>query len=205
MIYLYIKTHNITGLKYLGKTVSKDPHKYIGSGKRWRNHLKIHGLDYKTDILLATTNVQEFKETGIFFSNIFKVVESDDWANLKTEEGDGGWSNSALESSKQPNIRSKAIETRKTRIADDDYSKRISEGMKKSAKVKNGTFKGKTHTEESLRKMRKERPNFSGSNNHRHGMRWVKNITTRHSFQIDKFANIPEGYILGRIVKSSKD
>jgi len=42
-IYLYKKTHNITGLQYLGKTISKDPYSYTGSGVRWTNHLKKHG------------------------------------------------------------------------------------------------------------------------------------------------------------------
>jgi hypothetical protein len=35
--YLYVKTHNITGLKYLGYTSRKNPHKYTGSGTRWLN------------------------------------------------------------------------------------------------------------------------------------------------------------------------
>lgn len=39
-IYLYLKTHNKTGLKYLGKTVSVDPHLYQGSGTIWRRHIK---------------------------------------------------------------------------------------------------------------------------------------------------------------------
>jgi hypothetical protein len=39
-IYLYVKTHNNTGMKYLGKTTKPDPHKYPGSGKRWTRHLK---------------------------------------------------------------------------------------------------------------------------------------------------------------------
>jgi hypothetical protein len=36
---LYVKTHNITGLKYFGKTTN-DPFKYKGSGKYWLDHLK---------------------------------------------------------------------------------------------------------------------------------------------------------------------
>ena len=43
MIYLYVKTHNKTGLKYLGKT-EQDPFVYLGSGKRWLNHLNKHGV-----------------------------------------------------------------------------------------------------------------------------------------------------------------
>jgi hypothetical protein len=90
LIYLYVKTHNKSGLKYLGKTTKTDPHKYSGSGKRWLRHLKKHGYDYSTEILLATTDKEELKETGIFFSNLWNIVESDDWANLREEAGDGG-------------------------------------------------------------------------------------------------------------------
>lgn len=88
-IYLYVKTHNKTGLKYLGKT-KQNPTKYKGSGKRWKNHIKVHGNDVTTKILLATEDEVEIRETGLFFSKIWNVVESQDWANLKPETGDGG-------------------------------------------------------------------------------------------------------------------
>lgn len=89
--YLYVKTHNKTGLKYLGQT-SSDPYKYKGSGKRWLNHLKKHGNDISTEILLETTDKSLIKEKGIEYSNLNNIVESREWANLKIEEGDGGWS-----------------------------------------------------------------------------------------------------------------
>lgn len=88
-IYLYVKTHNKTGLKYLGKTI-QDPYQYKGSGKRWRNHLKKHGNDVTTEILLITDSKDELRERGIFFSELWDIVSSDKWANLKLEEGDGG-------------------------------------------------------------------------------------------------------------------
>lgn len=91
MFYLYIKTHNKTGLKYLGKT-EQNPYKYPGSGKRWKRHLKKHGKDITTRLLLETDNEKELKETGLFFSKLWNVVESNEWANCKPEEGDGGWS-----------------------------------------------------------------------------------------------------------------
>lgn len=89
-IYLYVKTHTTTGLKYLGKTKEKDPHKYPGSGLRWANHLKVHGKTYTTQILLATESVEELKETGLFFSKLWNVEKSKDWANMRPETGDGG-------------------------------------------------------------------------------------------------------------------
>lgn len=87
--YLYVKTHKITGLKYLGKTLS-DPFKYIGSGKYWRRHLKIHGIECDTEIIKECSSNEEIKKWGTYYSDIWNIVESSEWANLKPEEGDGG-------------------------------------------------------------------------------------------------------------------
>lgn len=95
-MYLYVKTHNKTGLKYLGKTVKKDPHSYPGSGKLWRRHLDKHGYDYSTEILLETDDINELKNSGIYYSNLWNVVESDEWANLVIERGDGGDTSNSL-------------------------------------------------------------------------------------------------------------
>lgn len=89
-IYLYVKTHNITGLKYLGKTILKDPHKYHGSGIRWTRHLKKHGYDYTTEILRECSSKEELKEWGLYYSDLWNVAKSREWANLKVEEGEGG-------------------------------------------------------------------------------------------------------------------
>jgi len=89
-IYLYVKTHNKTGLKYLGKTQSEDPHKYPGSGTYWRAHLKKHGYDYTTEIIHKCQNKEEVKKWGLYYTNLWNIVESNDWANLKEEIGDGG-------------------------------------------------------------------------------------------------------------------
>lgn len=88
-MYLYIKTHNITGLKYLGKTV-QDPFKYKGSGTVWLRHITKHGYDVTTEILLETDDKNLLKETGIFYSKLWNIVESKNWANLMMEQGDGG-------------------------------------------------------------------------------------------------------------------
>jgi hypothetical protein len=89
MIYLYVKTHNKTGLKYLGKTV-RDPFVYTGSGKRWLNHIAKYGYDCNTQILLASSCKKEISETGMFFSELWNIVESNAWANLIPESGEGG-------------------------------------------------------------------------------------------------------------------
>ena len=89
IIYLYVKTHNKTGKKYLGQTTSEDPHAYPGSGLIWESHLKKHGRDYSTEILLATQDQAELKKMGQYYSALWNVVDSDEWANLQPEEGQG--------------------------------------------------------------------------------------------------------------------
>lgn len=89
-ISLYKKTHNITGLKYLGKT-KQDPFKYKGSGVVWTRHIKKHGYDVTTEILFEAEDNSKIREWGIYYSNLWNVVESKEWANLKPEEGDGGY------------------------------------------------------------------------------------------------------------------
>jgi hypothetical protein len=87
--YLYLKTHNKTGLKYLGKTVT-DPYTYLGSGKRWQRHLAKHGNDITTEVLLETEDPQELAKTGLYYSNLWNIVEDQGFANMRPETGDGG-------------------------------------------------------------------------------------------------------------------
>jgi len=87
--YLYLKTHNKTGLKYLGKTVT-DPYTYLGSGKRWRRHLAKHGNDITTKVLLETEDTQELSSVGLYYSTLWNIVEDDGFANMRPETGDGG-------------------------------------------------------------------------------------------------------------------
>ena len=123
-IYLYVKTHSITGLKYLGKTTKTDPHSYTGSGKYWKHHLKEHGYDYTTEILCECQSEIELREKGLYYSNLWNVVKSNEWANLKKEEGDGGaqvWSEDA---------RKKVSNSLKGRVFTEEHRKRLSEAKR---------------------------------------------------------------------------
>lgn len=88
-IYLYVKTHNKTGLKYLGKTI-QNPYEYKGSGTIWRRHIKKHGYDVTTKILYQTECKDEFCKVAKEYSKKFNIVESKEWANIVPEQGDGG-------------------------------------------------------------------------------------------------------------------
>ena len=88
MYYLYVKTHDVTGLKYLGQT-QKNPFEYKGSGKLWKRHLNKYGNKVTTEILFETECFDELKEKGKYFSKLFNVVENKMWANLTEETGNG--------------------------------------------------------------------------------------------------------------------
>jgi hypothetical protein len=124
-MYLYVKTH-ATGLKYLGKTVG-DPYKYKGSGTHWLRHLRKYGEEHTTEILLETDDKELFREKALYYSNLYNVVESKEWANIVPEQGDGG---------------------------DTSMSPAYQEAMKIRDRSGNkNPFYGKKHTEEYKRKM----------------------------------------------------
>ena len=89
MIFLYVKTHNKTGLKYFGKT-THDPFKYNGSGKAWCLHLKEFGTDISTEIVGSFTEREIAANFARNFSKENNIAESDLWANLIPETL-GGW------------------------------------------------------------------------------------------------------------------
>lgn len=139
-IYLYVKTHTITGLKYLGKTIKKDPHKYKGSGVHWLRHLKVHGATYTTEILRECQTDDEVTTWGLHYSELWNVAGSDEWANLMPETGTGV--------RPTPEIIARAVATRR---ANDSYRCTPEIIAKQLAtREANGTFN--TRTPENIAK-----------------------------------------------------
>jgi len=90
VVYLYHKRHRKTGLNYFGKT-TRDPYRYDGSGKYWKDHLRVHSRDIDTIQVWEFDNTDECSDFALSFSEKHQIVESKDWANLKPENGvDGG-------------------------------------------------------------------------------------------------------------------
>lgn len=141
-IYLYVKTHQKTGLKYLGMTTKSDPYKYKGSGKMWKQHLKEYGNDCTTEILLETTDKEEIKKAGTYYSKLWNVVKSDNWANQKVESGTGGWT-------PQSNI----IPWNKGIQMSTEQKQKISKTKKGRFVGQNNPFYGKQHTAETKEKI----------------------------------------------------
>lgn len=133
--YIYVKTHRVTGLKYLGKT-QQDPYKYKGSGVYWTNHCKKHGYDeVDTEVLCECETPEEVKERGLYYSELWNVVESDEWANLTEETGAGFSSRQSTEIMKRRwedhEFRKKFSDREKKRFEDPEERRKSSEQHKK--------------------------------------------------------------------------
>lgn len=93
---LYIKRCDHCSLKYFGKTALEDIEKYQGSGLKWQRHLKKHhakSIHLWNSDWYYDTSIIRFAEK---FSNINKIVESKEWANLINENGINGGDTSHL-------------------------------------------------------------------------------------------------------------
>lgn len=162
--YLYVKTHNVTGLKYLGFTTQQDYHKYRGSGTRWLRHLNKHGINYSTELLYEGDSKDELQQLGEYYSTLYDVVKNRNWANLKPEKGEGGSFVATSESIKKvletkrkngtlntntPESRKKAIATRrKNNTLNTNTPDSIRKGLK--TKKDNGTL---SRTSDCISKM----------------------------------------------------
>ena len=168
-IYLYLKTHNVTGLKYLGKTV-KDPFKYTGSGIRWKNHLKKHGNDVSTEILYQTKCEDDFKNVAIEYSKKLNIVESKEFANMTEEQGQGGATRNGYKTSQitknkigAANLGNTHSKEAKAKISlatsgsrNPNYGKTASDHCKKiNSKIHSGKILSKEHRE-AISKAQKE-------------------------------------------------
>lgn len=148
-LYLYQKTHNETGLKYLGYT-RRDPFKYNGSGKHWLRHIKLHGTNISTTVLKEYNDIIDLKYWGEYYSNLWNIVESKDWANLKPESGDGGNARKGKRLSKEH--RQKISKAAKKRRHSENTRRKMSEKKQGS----NNPRYGSTSTSDAHKKAMKK-------------------------------------------------
>lgn len=83
---IYIKTHNKTGLKYLGWTQETDPTKYQGSGTYWKSHIKKHGYDVSTEIVCQTELYMVALITAMECNEKWDPKNNEEFANLQDED-----------------------------------------------------------------------------------------------------------------------
>ena len=126
MISLYVKTHNKTGLNYLGKT-TKDPLKYKGSGKWWKRHIEKHGNDVTTIVVSQFECEDECNNFALILSRDLNIVDSERWANLIVENGKDGAPVGHDGHSFTDEQREKMSTSSKERWSNPEYKSRMSE------------------------------------------------------------------------------
>lgn len=158
--YLYLKQSPL-GLKYLGIT-TRDPYKYLGSGKYWRRHLKAHNFsasDIKTEIIFSSVIEEELNNVALKYSEEFKIVESKEFANLMPESGmDCTLGRHCSEETKRKISESnKGRQLSKESIAKILKNRKSNKGFKHSEETKRKLSewrKGKKLSKETIEKMR---------------------------------------------------
>lgn len=100
-IYLCVKIHTKTNLKYFCKTATRNPYTYKGSGIHWLRHIKLHGKELvKTLKVWSFNDEQSATEFALKFSKDNNIVISKHWANLQEENALDGW----IPGQKRPSI-----------------------------------------------------------------------------------------------------
>jgi hypothetical protein len=146
--WLMIKQHKNTKLKYFCKTTKKNPIKYKGSGKRWQNHLQVHGGDVETLWCELFTDKEKLMEYAINFSVDNNIVESSEWANIIVENGIDG---------RPPGTNHQKETIEKCRINANGFKK----GYTPWNKGINYTKEHRVNHAAGLEKFRKENPNWA--------------------------------------------
>lgn len=148
-ISLYTKTHNITGLNYLGQTSKPDVNLYPGSGKYWKRHIAKHGTDVSTFIITQCETITDIRNWGLFYSIIWDVCESNEWANLKEEAGQGGKQSSEVRL-KMSQIKKEQFSSGKT----EPWCKGKTLSVDTCKKISASQI-GRKHSEETIQKMKR--------------------------------------------------
>ena len=153
--WLYIKQHNLTGLKYFGKTTAKDPIKYKGSGKYWSDHVKQHGNKITTLWCELFDDKKLLVEFALNFSKDNNIIESPSWANLIDENGVDGWHPGQKRKFKKrkplsEEHKAKLKAARAKQIITEETKKKISDAKKGKP---HASHTRKPHSEETKRKI----------------------------------------------------
>jgi hypothetical protein len=222
-IYLYVKQHRITGLKYFGRT-TKDPNTYMGSGTYWLSHIKKYGIEYVDTIELYEFDCQE-KCTSFAksFSVSNNIVESTEWANLILEDGLARYTGNTSEKHSatmrekwlDSEYRTKQHSARKEKWRDNSYRNKLVSSRKNNwvnedyrAKTISNNIASRTteYKEKQAAKMKKiwSDPEFREAqlSKRRKGLIWINNGTIEKKIEPD--SQLPSDFKFGRLYRKRK-
>ncbi len=155
---LYLHTHKINGLKYLGFTsnLKRRGYEYKNDNSMWGAHLRKYGEDYTTEILYEGDNQELLSNHAIAYSLVHKIWDNSEYANLELENGlNGGvptkWKNQAT------------VDLYRSRLGEKNgfFGKHHTEKHKQQTHER---FAGIPLSEEHKKKLKGPRPHTSGKN-----------------------------------------
>lgn len=111
--FLMLKQHQITRLKYLcyHYGTRESCTRYRGSGLYWTSHYRKHKPLIDTYIIFESDSRDSISLMGIYYSKIWSVVESKEFANLTVE-----CAQTTAEPIQRSEVRKRAVESRLGRI-----------------------------------------------------------------------------------------
>lgn len=219
MFYTIYKTTNlINGKIYIGKHKTQNlDDNYLGSGKAFRRAVNKYGVDnFTKEYLFIFDNEEDMNNKELELVSE-EFIKEDTNYNLRIG-GDGGWEYANTKYPKSAfygkTHKAKAkkilsaimIEKYKT---DAEYYHKQKQHMKNISEISrknnpNGTFYGKSHTDEAKRKIGKSNSiKQKGSNNSQYGTMWIHSLEEKISKRIKKDEKIPDGWHKGRKMKFS--
>jgi len=129
--FILLKEHKITGLKYLcfHFGTRENCYTYKGSGLYWTRHLSKHGKSISTVILKEAETREALVDVGLYYSKLWDVVNSKEYANLTVE-----CCQTTAEPLSRPDVRAKRDKAYQKRITENPTDKEIAR-LKKMQKA----------------------------------------------------------------------
>lgn len=210
---IYKVTNQINGKFYIGSHKTKDLNdNYMGSGKYLKHSQEKHGIEnFTKEILFVFDTPEEMYAKEAEIVNKDFLAEENTY-NLKVG-GFGGFdyiNESGLNiygmNGKTDNVCDNFRRGRETqqmlRETNPEWGAAVSEKISKSLKGRPGNFTGKTHSDETKRKIgEKNSKSQSGKRNSQYGTRWIHSLEEKRSTRINKNDSLPEGWMEGRKIK----
>jgi group I intron endonuclease len=206
---IYKITNLINNKIYIGQHVTTNINDdYMGSGEHIKNAIKKYGIEnFKKEIIAECLSFEEMNNLEKELVN-HEFVQNPNTYNHAIG-GSYGWKNCLKYKSEEEiqNIRKNASNAILNLLKDPEYKRQHAEKISKGLKEANfnpKTFLGKTHSEESKRKMsetHKRNNHQKGEKNSQFGTCWIYNLELKVNKKIKKSdldSWIKLGWIKGR-------
>ncbi len=195
---IYKITNTLNNRFYVGMHTGYPNDGYLGSGKRIKSEIKKYGKEnFKKEILELLPSRKDLKQREAEIVNE-ELLANPLCLNLKNG-GEGGWKFGYEIELKRRRGLSKALTGRKLSDTQKQSITNSTRGNKRCAPAKSTRFSGKTHTKETLAKMREShRGKQAGEKNSQFGTCWVTNgrpLKIKKE-QLDEY--LANGYSRGR-------